>query len=169
MIVIKDLSKISKFPYPVVVMGNFDGVHAGHQKMIQETVLHAKKNKGTSIVITYEPNTKVFFGIVSENDLLQTPEQKLKSLEDLGVDVVIVLHFTKELSQMMSGDFIENILINTIGIKEIIIGYDTVFGRDKKGNKESLVLYGKKYNFSVTVVEPVLEGDKVISSSSLRK
>lgn len=169
MLVIKTIKDIKKFPHPVVVMGNFDGVHPGHQKMIKETISHTQKVNGTSVVITFDPNTKVFFGFIKESELLQTQEQKIEKLKSLGVDVVIVLPFTKELSQMTAEEFIKDFLVGKIGIHKIIVGYDTTFGRDKKGNKENLIKYGKKYNFSVSEVAPLTEHSQIISSSNLRK
>ncbi len=165
----ESLENLAAFPYPVVVMGNFDGVHEGHQKIITEVVTRAQDNNGTSIVITYRPNTGVFFGRITEAELLTTEEEKFLSLEKLGVDVVLVIPFTQDFSQMEASDFIEEILVKQLAIKQIVVGYDSAFGKGRKGDKELLTQYGKRCGFIVTEVAPLEKDGAIISSTLIRK
>lgn len=155
---------------PVIALGNFDGVHDGHKEIINEVIKQAQEIKGTSVVCTYEPNTKVFFGKIKETNLLMTPKEKYKSLESLGVDVCIVFSFTKEFSTMSAEKFVRNMLIKKIGMDKLVIGYDTNFGSDKRGDKEHLSLLSKKYNFSIVEVSPLFnKAGKIISSTEIRQ
>jgi riboflavin kinase/FMN adenylyltransferase len=166
--IISSLNEIKKYPYPVVTMGNFDGVHAGHQKVISAVISRAQRNNGTSIVITYKPNTKVFFEKINESDLIYTEKQKFQALENLNVDVCIVLDFTS-IKDMTAEDFVKEILVDKIGMKELVIGYDTNFGSDQKGDKAHLDILGLKYGFTVTMVEPLEIDGKIVSSTGMRK
>lgn len=169
MILHTDLETIPKYTYPIVTMGNFDGVHEGHKKILQKIVDHAKVSGGTSIVLTYWPHTKVHFGIIKESDLLQTLEERLESFNKLGVDVVIVCPFSTEFANTPAEVFIEKILIEKIGTKEIVVGYDSVFGKDKKGDKALLDVYSKQGNFSVFQVEPLVDNTGEIISSTRQR
>lgn len=164
----ESLENIPTFPYPVVVMGNFDGVHAGHQKIIGEVVSRAHAKDGTSVVITYRPNTGVFFGRTTEDELLSTEKEKFDLLKALGVDAIVVLPFTQEFSQMEASVFIEEILVRKLGIKEIVVGYDSAFGKGRKGDKELLSEYGERFDFTVTEVVPLEKDGSIISSTALR-
>ncbi len=154
--------------YPVVAIGNFDGVHAGHQKMIDTLIQRAKDNNGTSSIVTFNPNTKVFFGNIQATDLLYTEKEKLQALENLGVDVCIVLDFIS-IKDMTAESFVKEILVGKIGMKEFVIGYDTNFGSDMKGDKEHLDILGLTYGFMVTTVEPLTIDDHIVSSTGMRK
>jgi riboflavin kinase/FMN adenylyltransferase len=162
------LDHFSVLPHPVVAMGNFDGVHLGHQKIIGEVVSRAKQNNGTSVVITFNINTKLFFGKIKESELIYTEEEKTQALEKLGVDVCVVLDFAS-IKDMTALNFVRDILVQKIGIKEFIIGYDTNFGSDRKGDKAHLIALGDIYNFTVTEVEPLKKDGEIVSSTELRK
>ncbi len=165
--IISTLTTIQKYSYPVVTMGNFDGVHAGHQKIIGEVVEKAKQHNGTSVVVTFDINTKLFFGKIKESELIYTKEEKMQALEKLGVDICVVLDFAS-IKDMTAENFVREILIEKIRMKEFFIGYDTNFGSDRKGDKEHLVELGNKYGFVVTPVGPLEEDGVIISSTILR-
>jgi riboflavin kinase/FMN adenylyltransferase len=165
----ESIENLPSFLYPVVVMGNFDGVHEGHQKIVSEVVCRAREHNGTAIIITYRPNTGVFFGRVAEAQLLSTEEEKFDSLQALGIDAIVVIPFTQEFSQMEAGMFIEQILVHKLGIKEIVVGYDSAFGKGRKGGKELLTGYGERFGFEVTEVVPLQKEGSIISSTTLRK
>lgn len=170
MIIHTGIDIVPLYPYPVVTMGNFDGVHDGHKKIISEVVARAQKNHGTSIVLTYWPHSKVYFGVMQEKELLQTLDERLDAIKKLGVDVVIVFPFTDTFSQIPAETFIETVLIEKIGIKEIVIGYDSVFGKDKKGNRALLETYSTRGAFTVFQVDPLVDSTgEIISSTSLRQ
>lgn len=164
----KNFTDITKYPYPVVALGNFDGVHVGHRKLINEVMTHAREHAGTSVLITFRPNTKVFFGQITEDELIYTEEEKLRTFKKLGVDVCVVLDFPS-IKHMTAEEFVKEILVEKLGMKEFVIGYDTNFGSDKKGDKQHLEILGKQYGFNVTPVEPLEIEGKIVSSTELRK
>lgn len=149
-------------------MGNFDGVHPGHQKIIGEVVKQAKKHNGTSVVVTFDINTKLFFGKIKASELIYTEQEKMQALEKLGVDICVVLDFAS-IKDMIAENFVREILIEKIGMKEFFIGYDTNFGSDQMGDKQHLIQLGSTYDFMVTQVEPLEKDGKIVSSTELRK
>ncbi len=166
--IISTLTTINLLPHPVVTMGNFDGVHTGHQKIIGEVVEQAKKHNGASVVVTFNINTKLFFGKITESKLLHTEEEKMQALEKLGVNTCVVLDFAS-LKDMTAEEFVRDILVEKIGMKEFVIGYDTNFGSDQKGDKHNLIQLGNTYGFTVTEVEPLEKDGEIVSSTELRK
>jgi riboflavin kinase/FMN adenylyltransferase len=145
------------------------GVHAGHQKILSELVRIAQENNGTSIVLTYRPNTKVYFGAIDESDLIYTEKQKLQKLQDMGVDVCVVLDIAK-IKHMTANEFVADVLVGDLGIKHLVIGYDTNFGSDQKGDKKNIHELSLRYQFLVTEVLPVYDSTgNIISSTQNRK
>lgn len=163
--VFRDLKNLPKFPQPVLTLGIFDGVHEGHQLLINTVIEKTKQIHGTSILITYDPHPKMFFN--KDIVMLETLEERLQKFENLGVDVVIVCTFTKEFSQIPAEDFVE-MLVESISPSWIILGHDHRFGREGKGNYVLLEALGKKHNFSTTQIEPLKRDGEIISSTGLR-
>ncbi len=166
--IILKIKDIKNYPHPVVTLGNFDGVHVGHQKIISAVVEKAKQHHGTSVVVTFDINTKLFFGKITESALIYTEQQKMQAFEKLGVDACVVLDFASVVD-MTAENFVREILVEKIGMKELIIGYDTNFGSDQMGDKHHLVQLGNTYDFMVTEVEPLEKDGKIVSSTELRK
>lgn len=163
--VFHDLKNLPKFSQPVLTLGIFDGVHEGHQLLINTVIQKAKEIHGTSIIITYDPHPKVFFN--KDVVMLETLEERLRKFQNLGVDVVIICTFTKEFSQISAEDFVE-MLVESISPSWIILGYDHHFGREGKGNYALLETLGEKYNFSTEQIGPLKKDGEIISSTSLR-
>ena len=146
--VINSLEEIKKtFSKAVITIGNFDGVHLGHQSLFQKVKERAKIIKGTSIVITFEPHpVKVLTG--KHIPLITPLPRKLELIAAQGIEVTICLPFTKEFSQISAEGFVKEILIKKIGMKEIVIGYNYTFGRKREGNVELLKILGEKLGFT---------------------
>jgi riboflavin kinase/FMN adenylyltransferase len=164
-----NLSEITRNDNTIITVGSFDGVHVGHVKILSTLVNKAKEKQCRSIVLTFEPHPRK---VVSKNyslKLLTTLDEKRELIYKLGVDEIIILPFTHEFSQMSSDDFFKNIIIDKIGIKEIILGYDHRFGRGRDGDEHKVRQLGGIFNFDVTLVPEVKYDDLTVSSSVIRR
>ncbi len=156
-------------PDLAVTIGNFDGVHLGHQKIMKRLAEVAQKKGLESMVITFDPHpTKVLF---PDRDLklLTTTEQKLKLIEKTGVSAVLIIPFDKEFSRMPAGDFIKDILVRKLKVKHVIIGHNYRFGKGKTGNTQMLRNYGRRYGYSLNVVRNMKIGGFTVSSTRIRQ
>jgi riboflavin kinase / FMN adenylyltransferase len=164
------LDDFNRLKYGVVTSGTFDGVHLGHQKILQRLHEISKKHNGESVVITFWPHPRM---ILRPTDLslklLNTFEEKVELLRKQDIDHLIRIPFTKEFSQLTSQEFITKILVETIGTKKLVIGYDHRFGKNREGSFEQLKLNGPTYGFDVEEI-PQQDIDHVaVSSSKIRK
>lgn len=148
-----------------VTIGNFDGVHRGHQKLFSEVVRKARENNGTSVVITFEPHPLKVVRPDIGIKLISTYKQKLELIEMARIDVLIVIPFTREFANTQAEDFVDQVLLKTIGVKELVVGYDYAFGKGRQGDIPFLKEQGLKKGFAVSVVEP-LYVDEILSSST---
>lgn len=152
----------------VVTIGNFDGVHLGHQRLFEFVKRKAAEIKGKSVVVTFNPHPiKVLF----ENHplkLITTVEDKLRLIEKSKIDITVLIPFTKEFAQIEAEDFVKNILLAKLNAKWIVIGYDYKFGKGRKGNYELLRQLGELYGFKVTVVKAYKKRGKILSSTAVR-
>ena len=152
----------------VVTVGTFDGVHRGHQSIIEYLMGRARQLDGVGVAVSFDPHPREV--ITGEPvPLLTTIEERAEALEALGLDRFIVLPFTREFAEMTPEAFVEDVLIERIGLREIVVGYDHGFGKGRKGDHSLLRRLGERHGFSVDVVPAqVLEKD-VISSSRIRR
>jgi riboflavin kinase/FMN adenylyltransferase len=166
----KSIQEIPEIANPVVTIGTFDGVHEGHRQIINR--LNKAKNEigGESFIFTFDPHPRlVLFPGQNDLKLLTLTEEKLQLLEEAGVDHVLVYPFTKEFAQLSALTYVKDILVEGIGVKKLIIGYDHKFGNNREGNIETLRNYSEKYNFSVEEI-PAHEIDNMnVSSTKIRK
>lgn len=148
-------------------IGNFDGVHLGHKKIIDSVKKEAGEKGLSSCVITFHPHPqKVLQNI--DIPLLVPIRERLKLLEKEGVDYVACYTFTKELSQISAKNFITDILVGKLNLKHLIVGPDFSFGRKREGNAELLRVMGEQLGFETRVVGPELIEGQVVSSTSIR-
>lgn len=153
---------------PVVTIGNFDGVHCAHQKIFKRIIERTADIGGTSVAVTFEPHPiKVMFPTKAQ-PLITLLEQKKELILDQGVDILLVIEFTTEFSAISAKDFIKKILVDGIGTKEIIVGYDYAFGHNRQGNITLLREMGLLFNFTVQQIDPVYVENKLVSSTSIR-
>lgn len=154
---------------PVVTTGTFDGVHLGHQKIISRIKDVAKAENGATVLLTFYPHPRmVLFPDDNELKLLSTQQEKIKLLEEYGIDHLIIYPFTKEFSRLTSVEFVRDILVNSIGTKKLVIGYNHHFGRNREGSFEHLKEYGPLYGFDVEEI-PAKDIDSIeVSSTKIR-
>lgn len=163
------LDDFTRLDYAIVTSGTFDGVHLGHQKILARLKEIAGKNNGETVVITFWPHPRF---ILRPDDsslkLLNTFEEKADLLKEQGIQHLIRIPFTKEFSQLSSEEFITKILVQTIGTKKLVIGYDHRFGKNREGSFEQLKLNGPAYGFDVEEI-PRQDVDHVgVSSTKIR-
>ena len=157
------------FSYPVATIGNFDGVHLGHQALFRETVKRAREKNGNAIAITFHPHPLQVLRPEVPLKLICTLEQKIKLIEEAGLDCLLLLEFTRELASLEAEDFVEEILVRGLGIKELIVGYDYRFGRKRRGDTELLRLLGERFGFQVLVIPPQKVNGLTVSSTLIRE
>lgn len=164
------IDDFSQLQYAVVTSGTFDGVHVGHQKIFSRLREIASRNFGETVVLTFWPHPRLV--LHPEDDslkLLNTFEEKAELLKDQGIQHLIRISFTKEFSQLTSEQFIQEILVKTIGTRKLVIGYDHHFGKNREGSFEQLKLNAPRYGFEVEEI-PKQEVDHVaVSSTKIRK
>ena len=151
-----------------LAIGNFDGVHRGHQALVGAAREAAAKAAAASGVILFEPHPREFFQPDRPHFRITPIARKLELLAGLGLDLALVLPFDAALARMTADEFIARVLVEAIGIGHAIVGYDFHFGRDRGGNTALLAEAGRRHGFAVTVVEPVAAGGEVFSSSAIR-
>lgn len=152
----------------VLAIGNFDGVHRGHQALIARVRELAHIERAPAAVMVFEPHPRVFFRPSEPHFRLTTLEQKCRLFERLGLDFAIVLPFDAELAGLTADQFIRRILVEALAVRHVVIGYDFFFGRGRGGNPETMRAAGRELGFEVTVIAPVAEAGEVFSSSAIR-
>jgi len=157
-----------KFPNPVLTLGNFDGVHLGHQAIFRKVVERAREITGTSIAFTFEPHPLKVLAPERSPRLLNTFHGKMKLIESSGMQVVICADFDRQFAEQHPEDFAKRVLVEGLGVKEVYVGYDYAFGKGREGSIEFLKRMGGTYGFTVGVVEAVQVDDAVVSSSLVR-
>lgn len=166
--IIRGLQSRLDYPNPVVTIGNFDGVHLGHQKIFRMVVEKAKKIKGTPIAITFSPHPVRVLAPEKGLKIITTFEDKAKLISSAGIKVLICINFDREFARMESDDFIRDILVDMIGTKWVIIGHNYAFGKAKKGRADLLRRRGRQYGFDVSVVRYAKVYGDIVSSSRVR-
>lgn len=149
----------------VAAIGNFDGVHKGHQHIMAKTTELARQSHSPSIVVTFEPHPATVLKPELSAFKLTSFEQKIHAIQSCGIDYVLALPFTKALSVLPAETFVETILINHLKLSHIVIGHDFIFGHNRLGNVELLQHYADKHAFQLTRIEAV-KGDDIIYSST---
>ncbi len=154
----------------IVTSGTYDGVHIGHQKILERLKEIAEKYKGETVVITFWPHPRLVL-YPEENTLqvLNTFEEKAELLKAQGIQHLLRIPFTKEFSQISSQEFIDNILVKCIGTKKLVIGYDHRFGKNREGSFEQLKLNGPQYGFDVEEISRQDVDNVGVSSTKIRK
>jgi len=169
MIIHKDYRNL-RIPDPFVTIGVFDGVHLGHQALLRQLVAAAREKGSESVVITFDPHPKHVLSQDNENLLfLTTLTEKGKLLEKLMVDHLIVINFTKDLGNIEARDFIRDVLVKSIGIKHLLVGYNNQFGKARRGDISKIREYARVYGFTVDQAEGVSGEEGIISSTAIRE
>jgi len=157
------------FKNPVLTIGNFDGVHLGHQRIFRLVKEKAREIGGESVVYTFEPHPVEVLA-PQRRPLLITPlEEKLRLIKDQGIDVTILANFSDKFASQTPENFVKTILYDQIKIRQVFVGHDYTFGKDRRGNIALLKEFSRKLGFNVEVVEAVRVGGLVVSSTLIRE
>lgn len=167
--VVRDLNEIKYNKKSVITVGTFDGVHSGHEKIIGKLNSIKDSKKLRSVLITFEPHPQIVLrNRAKDIKILTTLEEKLDILKDKNIDLVYVLNFTREFSNTIAEDFYKNYLIEKIGLTDLVLGYDHMFGKNREGNFDTLKTLSAKYEFTVDKVEEFKIDGEHISSTIIR-
>ncbi|MCB0706414.1 MAG: bifunctional riboflavin kinase/FAD synthetase [Saprospiraceae bacterium] len=168
--VFHDLAELPEFTNAVLTIGSFDGVHSGHQKILEQVNQLARQIDGESIVITFHPHPRL---IIYPNDkelrLLTTIEEKIQLFRQYGVDNVVVVPFTVEFSQLSADEYIQRFLVETFHPKYVVIGYDHRFGLNRQGDINYLKWHAKGHGFAVQEIPKQEVEDIAVSSTKIRR
>jgi riboflavin kinase/FMN adenylyltransferase len=167
--IIRNLSHIGALKDPVATIGNFDGVHMGHRQIFRQLRKAAADMDGVSVVITFAPHPLKVVKSGKKLRLISTYEEKEKLLDASGIDYLVIIPFTREFAALSAREFVSDILVRSLGIKKLIVGYDYAFGRNREGDIGFLRRMGKEYGFTVEVLEPIWNGKTLFSSTNIRK
>lgn len=167
--IIADNKKIIE-PYPnaVVTIGNFDGVHVGHQALFHQVIEKAESLSGTSVVVTFEPHPVRVLNGIKRFPLITLYEQKVELIAATGIDILVCIAFTREFAAMPARAFVEKVLCEKIGMKAVIVGPDYSFGQKRQGNIALLKEMGKTHGFEAIVSGWIEKGPGRISSTEIR-
>jgi riboflavin kinase/FMN adenylyltransferase len=161
--------KKARLHRPVVALGTFDGVHAGHRRVLEEAVRQARRLGAHSTAITFDPHPQEIIAPQRGLKLLTTLPEREELFCRLGVDSVIVFRFRKALQKLASREFVEKYLVGKLGVRGVVVGYDYAFGRGRRAGVSELKELGRRHGFSVTVVLPVKRGCHLAKSGRIRE
>lgn len=151
-----------------LALGNFDGVHRGHQVLIERAAAEGARLGCPSGALVFDPHPSAFFRPGEPHFRLTTLEEKLELFETMGLDVAVVLAFDAALAKLEAEEFIETILVDALHVSHVVVGYHFFFGHNRSGSAETLRQFGETHGFGVTVVEPVADRGRPFSSTDIR-
>lgn len=156
---------------PVITMGNFDGVHAGHQKIIDHVKKLAENYGGESVLITFWPHPRIVLQphLVNSLKFLTLIDEKKEILETMGLDHLLVIPFTEAFSRLSYQEFIKQYLVEGLSVKHLVLGYNHQFGKNREGKFDNVLELAKKYSFKAEKTDQLSDGMEIISSSVIRK
>jgi riboflavin kinase/FMN adenylyltransferase len=150
-------------------LGTFDGVHAGHRKIISTLREVAAEKNLEAVLVTFHPHPQIVLGRRGPTELLTTLEEKLGLIEETGIGTVVILDFNRQLASFLPEDFVRQILIEKMGMKALVIGYDHAFGKDRSGNKELLARMARTDGFHFVVVPEFRINNQNVKSTIIRE
>ena len=166
------LDSFQPIPNPIITTGSFDGVHIGHRAIINRINALAYQSHGESLLITFDPHPrKVLYPEAAGKDLrlITTLDEKIELLERVGLHNLLVIHFTKEFSEITSVDFIRKILVERLHAHKVVIGFNHQFGHNREGNFDYLYDLGQYYNFGVEEIAEQDIDNETVSSTKIRQ
>ncbi len=163
------LESLPKLTSTAVSIGSYDGLHRGHLELINAVKSAAQRSHSQSVVITFDPHPRY---VIEGNDcplqLLSSLDQKIKTLDEIGIDYLVVIPFNEEFSRKSPSDFIEEDIIKGLGAKSIIMGYDHRFGKQKRGNHDLMELMQQRYGVEVIRIDEYRYNGSKVSSTEIR-
>ncbi len=164
-----DDARPPRWTHPVLALGNFDGLHRGHRKILERLRRVASERGATPVVMTFDPHPPRVVRPDKAPPLIMTKAQKLEALEQAGVQGAAIVRFTPELSQWDPETFVRAVLVEWLHVSEVWVGANFLFGRDRAGNFSLLRTLGARYGFKAEKIDPVRYKDFVVSSTRVRR
>jgi riboflavin kinase / FMN adenylyltransferase len=158
-----------RIPGAVLTLGNFDGVHLGHQAIVRQAIAAGRAHRGTTVALTFEPHPIAVLAPARAPALLQSLHDRLATLRDLGVELTVVQRFTRTFAALTPEEFVRDFLLRHLELTRVVVGYNVNFGRDRAGSAATLQTLGAHEGFAVDVVGPVEIGGERVSSSAVRR
>ena len=152
----------------IVTLGTFDGVHLGHKKILEKVIASSKNLNAESVVLTFFPHPRTVLQSTEEMKQLNTIDEKIVLMNELGIDNLVIHPFNKDFSRLTAEEFVKNVLIEQFNIKKIIIGHDHRFGRNRTADINDLIEFGKEYDFEVEQISAEEINEAAISSTKIR-
>lgn len=167
--VYQSIEEFARIPFAVATIGTFDGVHAGHQKIISRLTESARENHGETVVLTFFPHPRM---VLQPDDdslkMITTMDEKIELLRKAGIHHLIIQPFNKEFSRISATEFVRDILVNKIGTRVLVIGYDHHFGRNREGSYKNLEELAPVYDFKLEEITEQDVNDVAVSSTKIR-
>lgn len=168
--IIRDISEMkAPLPQGVVTIGNFDGVHMGHREIFRRVVSRARELQCAATVVTFVPHPLKVLTPERAPRLLNTHAEKVRLIEASCIDVLVEIPFDEVIAAMDPEEFVREILVNQLGTRLLVIGYDYAFGRERQGDVNFLRAAGRRYGFDVEMLDPIMSGSDVFSSTLVRR
>ncbi len=169
MIVLRSLKRLKSVKNPILTLGNFDGIHVGHRRIISRVVAKAEKESVPSVVYTFEPHPLKVVAPHRSPPILLDMEDKRGLIKELGIDYLVLAEFTKEFAATHPRRFVEDVLVKALRVREVWVGHDFSFGRGRAGTVEYLRELGRELGFKVRVMPAYRKGGRIVSSSLIRE
>jgi riboflavin kinase/FMN adenylyltransferase len=170
---VKIVRRLSQLTPPakgtVVTIGNFDGVHLGHREIFRRVVVVARARQALATVITFEPHPLRLLAPDKAPPRINTPKEKVRLLRASCLELLVILPFTRKLATLTAATFVERILVEKLGVRHLVIGYDYAFGRNREGDASFLAAAARRHGFTLEVLEPLRSGAEVYSSTRIRQ
>lgn len=157
------------FRSPVVALGNFDGLHLGHQTIVRRSLERAAATRVDAVAFTFWPHPVAVLAPERAPAMLTSLACRLALLRDAGLAGAVVQRFTRSFASLEPETFVRDVLVGALGVSAVVVGYNVTFGRDRRGTPESLTALGREHGFAVDVVPPVTIGERTVSSSAIRR
>lgn len=157
------------FRSPVVALGNFDGLHLGHQAIMRRTIELAERLDGEPVAFTFWPHPIAVLAPHRKPEMITSLAARIEALRETGLTGAVVRHFTRKFAALTPEEFVREVLVERLGVVGVVVGYNVTFGRDRTGTPDVLRDLAGGYGFAVDVVPPVAIGEHTVSSSAIRR
>src|SRR6266496_1662447 len=166
---LRSTSELSRLPGPLfLAIGVFDGVHLGHQAVISTSAEHARAANGTPVVVTFDPHPEKILRPESAPHLLTATRHKIALIRNLGVGHLLIITFDKQFAATEPEDFVQQLVKHSNPLREICVGHEWSFGKNRRGNLELLNYFGARFDFGVVGIPPVTVNGELVSSTAIR-
>ena len=168
--ILRSISELNQLRGPLfLAIGVFDGVHRGHQAVISTSARHARSAEGTSVVVTFDPHPAKVLRPRNAPHLLTATQHKIALIRALGVSHLLIIEFNREFAATSPEDFVQRLVTHSKPLREICVGHEWSFGKDRRGNLDLLKKLGARFDFNVVGIPPVMVHGAVVSSTAIRQ